>query len=48
MARMVMGMVNAMTTISMGRLSMTGYALEVSMCKNNPQIASHTLRHFDV
>ena len=42
-----MGMVNAMMTISMGMLSMTGHALEVSMRKNKPQIASHTRRHFD-
>ena len=48
MASMAMGMVNAMTTISMEMLSMTGHALEVSMRKNKPQIAFHTLRHFDV
>lgn len=43
-----MGMVNAMTTISIGMLSMMGYALEVSMRKNKPPIASYTCRHFDV
>lgn len=48
MASIAMGMVNAITTISMGMLSMTDHALEVSMRKNNPQIASHTRRHFDV
>lgn len=48
MASMAMGMVNAMTTISIGMLSMTGHALEVLMRKNKPKIASHTRRHFDV
>ena len=48
MASMAVAKVNAITTISMGMLSMTGHALEVSMRKNKPQIASHTLRHFDV
>ena len=47
MASMAMGRVNAMMTISMGMLSMTGHALEVLMRKNNPPIASYTLRHFD-